>query len=75
VGTLITHRRRGLARAVVLAAVAYAGGWGAEMIVVPADADDWPQVMYCGLGFVPVGRQVGLARRIRAPSGSVSGGV
>lgn len=75
VGTLIAHRRRGLARAVVLAAVAYAGRWGAEMIVVPADADDWPQVMYSGLGFAPVGRQVSLARRIRPPSGSVSGGV
>ena len=45
------------------------------MIVVPADADDWPQVMYAGLGFVPLGRQVGLAQRVRAPSGSVSGGV
>jgi GNAT superfamily N-acetyltransferase len=75
VGTLIAHRRRGLARAVILAAVAHAGRWGAETIVVPADADDWPQVMYAGLGFAPIGRQVGLARRIRAPSGSVSGGV
>ncbi len=75
VGTLLTHRRRGLARAVVLAAVAHAAGWGADMIVVPADADDWPQVMYAGLGFVPLGRQVGLARRLRLPSGSVSGGV
>jgi GNAT superfamily N-acetyltransferase len=75
VGTLVAHRRRGLARAVVLAAVAEAARWGAEMIVVPADADDWPQVMYAGLGFVPLGRQVGLARRLRLPSRSVSGGV
>jgi GNAT superfamily N-acetyltransferase len=75
VGTLVAHRRRGLARAVILAAIAHAGHWGAEMIVVPADADDWPQVMYAGLGFVPVGRQVGLARRVRALAGSVSGGV
>jgi hypothetical protein len=25
---------------------------------VPADADDWPQVIYAGLGFEPVGTQV-----------------
>jgi GNAT superfamily N-acetyltransferase len=75
VGTLLAHRRRGLARAVVLAAVADAARWGAEMIVVPADADDWPQVMYAGLGFVPLGRQVGLARRVRTALGSESGGV
>jgi GNAT superfamily N-acetyltransferase len=75
VGTLVAHRRRGLARAVVSAAVSHAGRWGADLIVVPADADDWPQVMYASLGFEPIGRQVTLTRRIRAPSGSVSGGV
>jgi hypothetical protein len=26
--------------------------------VVPADADDWPQIIYAGLGFVPIGRQI-----------------
>jgi GNAT superfamily N-acetyltransferase len=75
VGTLPAHRGRGLARAVVRAAVAHAGRWGAELIVVPADADDWPQLMYAGLGFAPVGRQVGLTLRIPPPSCSVEVGV
>jgi GNAT superfamily N-acetyltransferase len=81
VGTLPAQRGRGLARAVVGAAVAHAGRWGAELIVVPADADDWPQVMYARLGFAPVGRQVALTRRLRrraagrAGSDSVAGDV
>jgi len=58
VGTLIAHRERGLARAVVMAAVAAAWRWGAEQIVIPADADDWPQLLYGRLGFAPVGEQV-----------------
>ena len=65
VGTLPAQRGRGLARAVVLAAVAHAGDWGADLVVVPADADDWPQLMYARLGFEPVGRQVALTRRLR----------
>jgi GNAT superfamily N-acetyltransferase len=75
VGTLAAHRRRGLARAVVSAAVSHAAHWGADLIVVPADADDWPQLMYAALGFAPVGRQVTLTRRAPRPTGSVSGGV
>jgi GNAT superfamily N-acetyltransferase len=75
VGTLPAHRGRGLARAVVCAAVAHAGRWGADLIVVPADADDWPQLMYARLGFAPVGRQIALTRRLQGRSGSVEGGV
>jgi GNAT superfamily N-acetyltransferase len=78
VGTLVAHRRRGLAGAVVAAAVSHAGRWGADVIAVPADADDWPQLMYAGLGFAAMGCQVSLTRRIRAGragSESVSGGV
>ncbi len=82
VGTLVAHRGRGLAGAVVSAAVSHAGGWGADLIVVPADADDWPQVMYAGLGFEPIGRQVTVTRRLGGPgragwagSGFVSGDV
>jgi hypothetical protein len=71
VGTLIAHRRRGLARAAVKAAIAAAVAWGAGLIVVPADADDWPQVMYAGLGFVPVGRQVSLTRRGESGGGGL----
>ncbi|HWE10770.1 MAG TPA: GNAT family N-acetyltransferase [Solirubrobacteraceae bacterium] len=71
VGTLIAHRRRGLARAAVEAAIAAALDWGADLIVVPADADDWPQVMYAGLGFTPVGRQVSLTRRGNSGGGGL----
>jgi GNAT superfamily N-acetyltransferase len=76
VGTLERWRGRGLASAVVREAVAEAGRWGADLIIVPADADDWPQLMYARLGFAAVGRQVGLTRRLRrhrAASDSVSG--
>jgi GNAT superfamily N-acetyltransferase len=63
VGTLRGHRRQGLSKAAVSAAIRAAGEWGAELIVLPADADDWPQVFYAGLGFAPVGRQLAFARR------------
>ncbi len=56
VATLGAARERGLATAAVGAALRAAGQWGAELIVVPADADDWPQIMYFGLGFEPIGR-------------------
>lgn len=78
VATRVARRERGLGRAVVSAALAHAGGWGADLIVVGADADDWPQLMYAALGFAPIGRQVTLTWRIRAGcagSESVSGGV
>ncbi len=58
VGTLPAYRERGLAKAVVSAAIIAVRDWGAELITVPADADDWPQVIYAGLGFEPVGTQV-----------------
>lgn len=87
VGTRAAHRERGLARAVISAAIVAAGAWGADLIVVGADADDWPQLLYARLGFEAIGRQVTLTRRLRAEgagrtdraaraaSGSVSGGV
>lgn len=68
VETLIAHRERGLARAVVSAAVLAASAWSADLIVVPVDADDWPQLMYARLGFAhsdPPTRQVSLTRRGR----------
>ncbi len=57
VGTLRAQRQQGLAKAVVSAAVRAAGEWGADLIVIPADADDWPQLLYAGLGFAALGRQ------------------
>lgn len=55
VGTLPRARRRGLAGAVVLAAVAAARRDAAEAIVIAADAEDWPHQLYAKLGFEPVG--------------------
>jgi GNAT superfamily N-acetyltransferase len=65
VGTLERFRERGLARAVVLAAVDQALALGCERIFVPADAEDWPQLLYLKLGFEPVARQVSFT--LRAP--------
>jgi GNAT superfamily N-acetyltransferase len=62
VATLRAHRERGLARAVVCAAIRAAGEWRADLIVVPADADDWPQLLYASLGFAPIGRRCQFVR-------------
>ena len=56
VATLPDHRERGLAKAAVGAALRAAADWGADLIAVPADADDWPQLLYASLGFVAAGR-------------------
>jgi GNAT superfamily N-acetyltransferase len=65
VGTLVAHRERGLAKAVVSRALRVAVAEGLRPIVIPADADDWPQLMYAKLGFEPGPLQVSftLARR------------
>ena len=67
VATLTAYRERGLAKAVVGRAVREALRWGADLVTIPADADDWPQVIYAKLGFEPVGIQVSftLPRRDR----------
>lgn len=62
VGTLPRARRRGLAQAVVLAAVAAARNDGADPIVIAADADDWPHRLYAELGFATVGEATVLRR-------------
>jgi GNAT superfamily N-acetyltransferase len=69
VGTLPDHRERGLANAVGSAAVASAEEWGANLITVRADADDWPQLLYSRLGFEPMGMQVSFTLR---PSSALS---
>ena len=58
VGTLIAHRELGLAKAVVSCALRAAVAEGLDPIVIPADADDWPQLLYAKLGFEPVATQV-----------------
>jgi len=55
VNTLEEHRGRGLAKAVVSAAVRDARADGADLIFLYADADDWPQHLYARLGFRPLG--------------------
>jgi hypothetical protein len=64
VATLRAQRLRGLAKAVVGAATRAALDWGADLVVVPADADNWPQLLYAGLGFSSVGRQVVFTRSL-----------
>jgi ribosomal protein S18 acetylase RimI-like enzyme len=55
VNTLEEFRGRGLAKAVVSAAVRDARADGADLIFLYADADDWPQHLYARLGFRPLG--------------------
>jgi GNAT superfamily N-acetyltransferase len=57
VATLRAERERGLARAVMAAALHAAFEWNAGLVTLFADADDWPQVFYASLGFETVGRQ------------------
>jgi GNAT superfamily N-acetyltransferase len=71
VATLSAFRDRGLARAVVSAAVDAALRSGVRRIVIPTDAEDWPQLLYAKLGFEPLGSSVSFT----LPGGSGSGGV
>jgi hypothetical protein len=63
VATLRAARERGLGRAATCAAVRAAGDWGAELITLAADAEDWPQLMYHEVGFRALGRQLIVDRR------------
>ena len=55
VNTLEAFRGRGLARAVVLRAVAEARDAGADLVFLMADDEDWPKHLYGKLGFERVG--------------------
>jgi GNAT superfamily N-acetyltransferase len=57
VGTLRAQRRRGLARAVITAAIDHARAEGCDPILIPADVDDWPKELYARIGFAPLGVQ------------------
>ena len=54
--TLPDYRSRGLARSLVLHAVAESHAAGNDLTFLVADADDWPQRLYEKLGFETVGR-------------------
>ena len=49
------HRRRGLARAVVRAALRSALGAGHDLVFLVADEADWPKELYREIGFEPLG--------------------
>lgn len=68
VATLRSHRERGLAKAVTVAAMTAAIAWGAELILVPADREDWPQIIYAGLGCAVSGTVTSFFRAA-SPSG------
>jgi ribosomal protein S18 acetylase RimI-like enzyme len=54
--TLPEHRGKGLASAVVLAALDASRDAGNDLTFLVADADDWPKELYAKLGFETVGR-------------------
>ena len=55
VGTLVAARGRGLAKAVISAAIAASREAGHRHIFIVADADDWPRLLYGKLGFEDCG--------------------
>ena len=57
VDTLEEYRGRGIATAVVLAAIDAANADGPRHVFICADADDWPKTFYERLGFDPIGRE------------------
>jgi ribosomal protein S18 acetylase RimI-like enzyme len=61
--TLPDYRGRGLARSLVLHAVARSHAAGNELTFLVADADDWPQRLYEKLGFETVGRYARFLKR------------
>jgi GNAT superfamily N-acetyltransferase len=63
VETLPEYRNRGLARAVVTAAIEAAQADGDELIFLTADAGDWPRRLYARIGFDEVGVSVAFRRR------------
>jgi ribosomal protein S18 acetylase RimI-like enzyme len=54
--TLPDYRNRGLARTLVLRAVAESHAAGNDLTFLVADAGDWPQQLYEKLGFETIGR-------------------
>ena len=61
VATLEAYRNRGLARAVVSAAIDAALQAPHELVFIVAADDDWPKQLYARLGFEPIGYAWGFA--------------
>jgi ribosomal protein S18 acetylase RimI-like enzyme len=66
VDTLVEFRGRGVARNIVLRAVAEGRAAGADVVFIEADAADWPQELYERLGFEHVGGYRGF---LKSPEG------
>jgi GNAT superfamily N-acetyltransferase len=56
--TVIEHRNRGYASAILQRAIEEAQREGANLIFLVADADDWPKLLYGRLGFERIGGYV-----------------
>src|SRR4029077_5304864 len=65
VATLPDYRNRGLARALVLRAVAESHAAGNDLTFLVADADDWPRRFYEKLGFETTGGYARVLKRLR----------
>jgi GNAT superfamily N-acetyltransferase len=61
--TAAAHRGHGLASAAVRAAIAAARERGDDLVMIMADADDWPQRLYERLGFETVDRYLNFTRK------------
>ncbi|MEP7059777.1 MAG: GNAT family N-acetyltransferase [Actinomycetota bacterium] len=70
VDTLPEFRGRGIARNVVMRAVAEGRGAGADTVFIEADAADWPQELYERLGFEHVGAYRGF---LKSPNNAPKG--
>ena len=70
VATHPDHRGAGLGNALVREAVRRAAVAGADLVLLTADADDWPREWYARRGFAAVGPAHSFTRR---PSGAVPG--
>jgi ribosomal protein S18 acetylase RimI-like enzyme len=63
VATLVSHRGRGHAKAVVTRAVKEALVAGHEFVFIVAAGDEWPKALYKRLGFEEVGSRFAFLRR------------
>jgi GNAT superfamily N-acetyltransferase len=61
--TAAAHRGHGLASVVVRAAIAAARERGDDLVMIMADADDWPQRLYERLGFTTVDKYLNFTRK------------
>ncbi len=66
------RRGQGLASLLVARAVEQAHANGAELVFLVTDADDWPQQLYCRLGFTDIGRTMSFHKTEAQPRQDLS---